>query len=102
MVAFLKEQKEEKGKRDDLEFSFEVPALANAFFPREVDTYRDIRPACAVGVMRAVSTPRLHCRIVVMMRYEFDMMIQLPEFVGNTVLDDLPEHGGVEKALKVF
>ena len=33
---------------------------------------------------------------------EFDMMIELPEFDGSAVLDDLPEHGGVEKALKVF
>ena len=27
--------------------------------PRGADTYHDFRPACAVGVMRAVSTPRL-------------------------------------------
>ena len=41
-----------------LEFSFEVPALANAILPRGADTYHDFRPACAVGVMRANSTPR--------------------------------------------
>ena len=29
-------------------------------------------------------------------------MRQSPEFVGSTVLNDLPEHGGLEKALKVF
>ena len=32
---------------------------------------------------------------------EFDMMIQSPKFVGGTVMDDLPEYGGVEKTLKV-
>ena len=71
--------------------------------PREADTYHDFRPACAVEVMCAVSTPRLHCRVVVMMRLpdEFDMMIQSPKFVGGTVIDDLPEYGGVEKTLKV-
>ena len=103
-VALLKELRwRKKGKRVVLEFSFGVPALANAIFPREADTYHDIRPACAVGVMCAVSTPRQYFRVVVMMRLpdEFNMMIQLPEFVGSTVLDDLPEHGGVEKALKV-
>ena len=72
--------------------------------PRGLTTYHDFRPACAVGVMRADSTPRQHCRVVVMMRLpdEFDMMIQSPEFVGGTVLDDLPWYGGVEKALKVL
>ena len=94
---------EEKGKRVVLEFSFGVPALANAIFPREADTYHDFRPACAVGVMCAVSTPRQSCRVVVMMRLpdEFDMMIQPPRLVGVTVFDDLPGYGGVEKALKV-
>ena len=50
--------------------------------PLRADTYHDLRPACAVGVMRAVSTPRQHCRVVVMMRLldEFDMMVQSPEF----------------------
>ena len=54
--------------------------------------------------MCAVSTARQYCRVVVMMRLpdEFDMMIQLSEFVGSTVLNDLPEHVDEEKALKVF
>ena len=39
------------------------------------DTYHDFQPACTVGVMRAVSTPRQHYRVVVMTRLldEFDM-----------------------------
>ena len=37
------------------EFSSGIPALANALFPREADTYHDFRPACSVGVMRDVS-----------------------------------------------
>ena len=53
--------------------------------------------------MRAVSTPRLHCRIFVIVRLpdEFDMIIQPPRFVGVTVFDDLPWYGDVEKALTV-
>ena len=51
-----------------LEFSFEVPALSNVFLPRGADTYHDFRPACAVGVMRPVSTPRL-CGDIQVSRY---------------------------------
>ena len=68
--------------------------------PRVADTYHDFRPACAVGV----SSPRQHCLVVVMMRLrdEFDMMIQSSEFVGGTVLVDLPGYGGVKSTEGFF
>ena len=37
--------------------------------PREADTYHDSRLACAVGVMRAVSTPRQRCDFRVSRNY---------------------------------
>ena len=43
-----------------LSFFFSHPTL-----PRGADTYHDFQPACAVGVMRAVSTPRQHCAPVI-------------------------------------
>ena len=102
-LPFSVTEMEGKGKRDVLGFPFGVPAFANAILPREADAYHDFRPACSVGVMRAVSTPRQYCRVVVMMRLpdEFDIMIQPTRFVGGTVLDDLPGYGDVEEALTV-